>query len=453
MVRPMNTRNESTSTTLEDSPATAQPDAPNPQGQQPEDKAPQEAPPAVDKPATEQATPPPKAETPFDDKGKPTAAPAEDPVKAAIARLANDTPEAKAPEKTPAKPDAKAQPDKPGEAKPTSGAPAETKPEDHAQGDLPPDAVDPLSTWTEQERKHTKGTVKAKFRDLHTQVESLRDDAETGKAWTTVLQAENLTPDVEILDDKQIAWSLKSQAAAIRAVTAVQQGRNPSQTDLDLLDRLRTGIAEVDKAIGRRPAADPTAVLEAFDGPIPHDLREQGELAGLNEQEIRLVAALRAPKAKPAARQPAAAPAAPAAQTQAPQPTATRQPEQQQGRPAPSVESFYARRSNEAIAKIVGDPTKVAAFFDQTVAPILANQLRADYPGKNPEAVFQNLGPAERHQLVVEALTAHQQRSPVSTTPPPTQSRTPMRSGGGSASPGAPVDPVKAAISRLATDG
>ncbi len=447
----MNTPSESTSATLEDLPANAQPDQQIPQGDKPEGNAEPAAPAPETKAPDDKATPPPKAETPVDGKAKPSDAPADDPEKAAIERLRSDAPKAEPAKKPDAQPTAKA-----GEAKQPTGNAAEPKPEDGkptttaAAGE---GEDDPLKDWTEQERKHTKGTIKAKFRDLHHKVQELAPDAEAGRAWNEVIHAEKIREDVEVLTDKQLAWSLKSQAAAIRAVQAVQQGRTPTQADMDILNRLRQGIAEVDRAIGYRgQPTDPAAIGEAFTGPIPDDLKEAGEIAGLSQAEIKVLAALRAaPRAK---QQPAApAPSAPVPQA-TPAPQQQRATEHQQVAQQSPAEALYARKSNAAIAEVCGDPQKARAYFDLHIAPVIEANLRRDYPGRDPAQLFVKFGPAERHQLVVDAVQAHVAAKAASQTTHQSQpaGRAPMRSGGGGTGPGAPVDPEQAAIARLRSD-
>lgn len=452
----MNKPDGSTSALLEDPPVPATPDQEQPQGQQPEvplkDEETQQ--PAGDAPISTE-TPPPPAEPKPIDKAKPADAPAKDPVQAAIEHLQSDGPKTV----TTAKPPTKAQPGKPGEAKPTNGDDAEPNTEEGTETGAQPradDPTNPLKDWTPQELRHTKGTVKQRFRELHTKVQEQEPYAVTGKGWTELIQTKQLVPDVETLDDDQIAWSIRAQGAAVRAVTAVSRGLTPAKQDLDTLDQLRAGIAEVDKAIGRRAApTDPNTLAEAFTGQIPEDLKEAAELAGLSEKETRLIAALRTHKPAPAT--PPAAPAAPAPgaptapRSQAPAPRDPEAPAREAQRK--QADQFWARKTNSAIVKTGVKPEGVAAFFETTVAPILGRTLARDYPGQDPRKTFADLDSATRHQLVMDCIAEHQAATRPPTPPPQPPGRAPLRAGGSpTGSNPTAADPVSAAISHLRSD-
>lgn len=453
----MNRPNGSTSAELEDPPATAQPDQVQPQGHEPESTPETEAQQPETTVPDGKDTPPPKAETKPDDQTKAPGAPAEDPVAAAIARLASDGP--KAPE---TKPQATTQPPKGGEVKPTSGDEAEPKTEegdgDTATQPRDGDTDNPLKDWTPQELKHTKGSVKQRYRELHTKVQELQQlepAARIGQSWSQLVQSKDLAREIETLDDDQMAWSLRAQGAAVRAVQAINRGLTPSAADLDLLDQLRAGVAEVDKAIGRRAApADPNSLVEAFTGQIPEDLKEAGELAGLSEKELRLVAALRAHKPA-AATPPAAKPQAAGA------PTAPRQQPNDRAPEAPArdtatreADAFWSRKTNRAIVDAGVKPEGVAAYFETNLAPILGRTLQRDYPGQDPRVSFSNLGPAERHQLVMDCIAEHKAATRPPDPPPQPQHRAPLRAGGsGTGNPAPPADAVAAAIAHLAIPG
>lgn len=447
----MNTRNGSASPVLEDPTTKATPDQGQPQGgdHQPEqplkdDETPQ--PDGDDQASTE--TPPPKAEkTKPASKSKPADAPAEDPVKAAIEHLRNDGPADKAKTLSKTQPPAKA-----GDVKPTTGATPEPNDEDDGEdgADSVIDPKDPLNSWTPQERKHTKGAVKTRFRELHTRVAAMEPDADVGKNWSTIVQKERLQPDIDTLDDEQLAWSIRAQGAAIRAVQAVQSGRNPNANDLATLDRLRSGIAEVDKAIGRRETpSNPNAIAEAFTGTIPEDLKEAAELAGLSDKEVRLIAALRTHKAPvnppPAAPAPAAPPATLRRESE---------PSQEQNDRVRVSEEFWARKTNKGLTEQMKlKPEQVQSFFDSNITPRLARTLQADFPGMSIADAFKRLGPGERHQMVMDAVAAHRAEQRPTNPPPQSSNRTPLRAGGAPPeSPGAGEDPTKVAIARLRSD-
>lgn len=440
----MNKPDGSTSALLEDPNELAKPDQQQ-QGQAPEVKQEKETQQTEDD-KEDQGKPPSKTETPkSSDKVKPTDAPAEDPVQAAIARLRNDGPKVEE-SKT-----AKAHPPKDGDAEPTNGDEAEPKTSDEDDDAQPrtDDLSNPLNGWTTQELKHTKGTVKQRFRDMHAKVQDMEPYAVTGKGWTEMIQSQHLKPDIETLDDDQIAWSLRAQGAAVRAVQAAARGVTPAAKDLEVIEQLRAGIAEVDKAIGRRATpADPNALAEAFTGSISEDLKDAAEIAGLSEKEVRLIAALRSHKPAPVTPPPATRPAPTQQPTQ-------RAPEAPARDTQPNADDqFFARKTNSAIQKATGlKAEQTAAFFDQHLTPILGRTLQRDYPGQDPRAAFSKLGPAARHQMVADCLAEHQAAK--RPTPPPTapSGRAPLRAGGESpGSPGGFVDPIKAAIERLRSD-
>ncbi len=453
----MNQRNGSTAT-AEDPHATATLDQEQPQDGanqsevQPKEEEPQQT---EGKTPDGKETPPPQAEKPKPtDKAKPETAPESDPVAAAIERLRSDGP--KTDDKKPTS--AKTQPaPKAGEVAPTNGAKTESTTEDGEDAPLQgeDDPNDPLNGWTPQEKKHTKGAVKQRFRELHSKVQELAPDAEVGKEWSALIQAKQLTPDIDTLDDDQIAWSLRAQGAAVRAVQAVHRGITPAAKDLEIIDQLRAGIAEVDKAIGRRaPPTDPHSLADAFTGQIPEDLKEAAELAGLSEKETRILAALRShkPVTTPPPQPVTPAPGAPTAPPQQRRTESAPSPEQDEARQI--AEAYWAKQTNQGIAttfKLKAE--QIPAFFDQNITPILGKKLMETYPGKQPGKVFQAMLPDLRHKFVMDAVTEHQARQRPTPTPQTTTTHTPLRAGGGSpANPGAPVDVVAAAIDRLRND-
>lgn len=454
----MNTRHGSTAHEAEDPTATATLDQEQPQDGESQSEAQpkeEESQQTEGKTPAGTQTPPPQAEKAKpDDKAKPPTAPDSDPVAAAIERLRTDGPKTTDAKQT----SAKTQPaPKAGEVAPTNGAKTEGTTEEGdesaPQGDDSHD--DALKDWTPQERKHTKGKVKERYRALHNQVQELAPAAEIGKGWSDLIQSKELTPDIETLDDEQIAWSIRAQGAAVRAVQAVHRGITPAAKDLAILDQLRAGIAEVDKAIGRRATpADPHAVAEAFTGPIPDDLKEAAEIAGLSEKEVRILAALRSHK--PTATPPPAPTPAPGAPTAPRQET---QPRQGTERNAPDpraqiAETYWAKQTNKGITDTFKlKPEQVEGFFNQNITPILGQKLQAEYPGQNPGAVFAQMPPDLRHKFVMDAVSEHQSRTRPAPKSPSSTGHTPLRAGGGgSSSPGNPADPVEAAIQFLRTD-
>ncbi len=395
----------------------------------------------------------------------------EDPVAQAIKHLATD--KAKDAQAKPAKPTA------PTGTTPAGEQPNAAKPDESTDepGTTEPDPVtaDPTAEWSATERKHTKGTVKERFRQerklradaeaararVAKDLEAAKPQAELGELWDGLIRSQGLADEVSTLDDQQIAEGLRAQGASARISRAIASGRQPAAKDLQVIDQQRRAIEQIDRAIGR-PARG-TAAPAAFTGPIPDDVREMGDLYGMPEDEQRALAAHRA--AKKAGPKP----------TDAPPVQAQRAAEEQQP-PAPRATAPNARWSPEEDRlesyaaledirrKVNLDEQGARALFDQAIGPAIVAKLQRAFPGKDPTAVFDSLHPTRRRAEINEALDAHVQRkaqkapaTPAPTTtskpaPAPTR-QTPLRATGTSR-PGsaASADPVQAAINRLSSD-
>lgn len=432
----MSTQPGSTAEVVEDPQVTTPQPAPAEPTPQP---APQDAEQA--KPGSEAAptAPPPKAE-------KPDAKPVKrSPVEEAIDRLATDAP------KTEAKP---AETDEPtGDEEPQ--ATAEDKAADHQEP--PGRARDELfKDWSPSELKNTKGSVKERFRELHKQVAEHQPYVELGRDWETFVEKSGLDGDLQILDQKQMAWAMKSQAAILRAVEAVSSGHQPTADDLALLGDIRKGIGMVDERLGiASTAADPTAVLaelQQFKGEIPDELQQLADTYGLlNKDEVALLAAMRAMKAgswKPSAAKPAA-PALKSAPAPAPK----------EERPAPRAASpaavpLYRQQLNQRIDALGVDAAQRPAWVQTNLVPVINQVLKEAYPDQPAREVYQSLTPREQHDLHIEAMERLQSAKsalPPKPRPPAHKPLTHQGNAGAPASAGG--SPVNAAIARLAIPG
>lgn len=299
----------------------------------------------------------------------------------------------------PPKPAADAKPPKPADA------PAKEAPE-----------PDPLADWSPQEKEHTKGKVKERFRNLHKQfvakdtelagltkkVTELEADATYGRAFKQIGEQHQVAHDFDALDDEQIAWSVKSQASALRAVQAVAAGKQPSANDLANLADLRQGLELVEERLGiakKAPAIDTAAFNAAL-----KDAQDLGDFEALQ----KLVGALPTEQ-QTTERQPAATPA----RHQEPAPRAVA--------PEPQANPWAA--STRARLVRLGIPDgQVDAHYKEALLPEMRSALIRDYPRLNPDVAWSKLAESERTTLVLEAHATVQGRR---RSPPPPASPTP----------------------------
>lgn len=375
-----------------------------------------ESPPATDKPASQ----PPAG----DDQGKPepdAVAKALEAIRSGEASTVDD-------EGTPKQPQAK-KPEEP--AKTVTDKAAEPKPK-------APEAQtneDPLSDWSPQEKQHTKGKVKERFRDLHEQFKTeknqreaaekrskeLEDDANYGRAFRTIGEEHQVKEDFDALEDEQIAHAVKSQAAVVRAAKAAVAGRQPNAADLAALSDLRQGLTLVEERLGiakQAPAIDTAAFNAALE-----EADTTGDTTKLRELVDKLSAGTKATERQqqlPPARQPE------------PQPVARRETQQQ-----PAVDTWAVSTSQSLVR--TGIPAdQVETYYKGTLVPEMQAALVRDYPRLTPDVAWSRIPPAQRTALVLEAHAAVQGRrrsAPAPAAPPTTVRSGPIRTQGRAPAP------------------
>lgn len=315
-------------------------------------------------------------------------------------------------------------------------------------------ARDPLADWSPMEKEHTKGKVKDRFRKLHemhdtevqvrtklqTDLDAAQADATYGRAFRDIGEKFQVKADMDQLEDEQMAWSIKAQAAAIRSVQAVTAGRDPSPADLETIDGLRQGLDIVYQHLGRvKPGVDNKAILAALDEVgdyLPEDaLKKLRKLVG----------------EKPADEQ------APPARAERPQPQRNQPQEQQpaQRQSDPDLEAQRVRTVNAIVQS--GIPAgQVEGHYKEHLMPLVAKNLSQRFPRLHPDVAWQRTAPAERTALILEAIVTEQQgrrTAPITPASRPVSSSAPIRSVGRAPAPPARSqssgDPVKDALARV----
>lgn len=423
-----------------ESPASTTQPAADPPRQAPEPVAQQQ--PEANPPKPE---PKPKPAPEADDAGT------DDPVADAIARLRSDSGDDDEPKAQPP-----AKPEQPkADAKPTEPPPdaAKAKPPEHQQ----PEADDPLKDWSREERIHTKGRVKERFRSLHDQHrkvvaerDALKADADIGAAFKKIGKDYQVAADFDTLEDEQIAWAVKAQASTVRALQSLRSGKQPSAKDIQEVRLMQEGMAKVAQALG---LPSPAAVQSAAPPAELEQLIAQAEEYGIPTDKVR--AWLKAGKQ-------------PAPQQQDTRPNEGKPTEQQQ---AGGWEQPVARK----LVQMGVPEAKLGDYYDQALKPVMAHLLREENPGQDPLAAFEAMSARERQALVMEAhalVVAHQARqpgaqqqpakppaAPAPKNNPPASARpshTPLSAAGGRAPGSSPRqatgDPVQDAIARLRSD-
>jgi len=419
--------------------------------------------PTATQPSTEKVDTPPKepkaAKPAGDDDGE-----AKDPVAEMIDRLASDGPAAD--EDAQAKKPAAKPGDKPAAAKvsPAGTPPPKAEPSDQpgqpGPADAEGDAVERL--LTPEQRKNTKGSVKTVIRNLDTEMRTTKSklaemepNAAIGKAWDGLVQKHKLDDAFEVLEDTQIAYAIQSQASIARAVAALTAGRQPSAQDQAAVGEFLALAADVGKRVGKPIAGDASSMIAGFQGAIPQDLKDLKEVYGAieDDDELKLLAAFRASKAKTATKAKAPEVAAAAEAPPAPAPKT-----EAQAHWSKEDEQLHGRQTAREIGQEAGlKPEQVSGFFTESLAPLIIERLKADFPGRDPVALFsKGLSPSTRAKLVSEALGTWKAASAQRSTPPrKPASPPPIRTQGTGRAPGAPnggVDTVAELIDRLASD-
>jgi hypothetical protein len=361
----------------------------------------------------------------------------QDPVAAAIERLSKPVDEEQKQDNPPATPEPPADAAKPEDKDAQPPAPT-AKPADQA-------GKDPVAEWSPEERAHTKGKVKERFRELdrrfkalEQEAAALREDARHGKGFRELAERHGVRQDLDSLTDEQVAHAARTQAAAVRAVTAIQAGKQPAEADLAHLAALRQGLDAVDRVLGRSAAA-PAGVVEELATAISK-AEESFDFDALKAMVEKMRGAAPAATGTPTAT-PASAPA-PARPPSAP---AEKGQDADQRAAALQTQALLAR---SGIA-----PKQQREHLERNLTPIIERNLAADHPRLNPDQVWDRMRPEERHRLIAEAHAEYLASRPPSPASAPTAPRqpksAPMQAGGARPSPQAGGDPVLDAINRL----
>jgi hypothetical protein len=395
----------------------------------------QETPTPADPPPADQVD---ETETP----AKPAAAPQKpskpSPVEAAIAKLTAPPEEADL-----AEPGAR----KATEAKPANpkDGTAETDPVatgDDQQNDKSK-AKDALDDWSPEERKHTKGRVKERYRKLHDEHEQAKPFVEVGRGWSDFVAANQLAPDLKVLPDEGMAVAIRTQAAALRVATAAREKREVPAADVAWLQRNREAIDQVLGMAGHSPAK-PAPAEDLSKVEVTQEVRDLQDAFGVlkSEDELRAVQAAlnRVRGKKPAAGKPADE-TPPIEQPRAPAPA------------APAARQVPWTTHDEQLAKAAiredlvraGIPSeKIAGHFAANITPLVSKRLAALYPGENPDAAWANLSPSNRRELVAQAHRAWAEKAKPATPRAPVRAPTPQPVQGAGSRP---------ALTRVASGG
>lgn len=399
---------------------------------------------------------------------KPATPVPDDPVRAAIARLARDGGSAQprddqgrftAAEQAAAaiaKAAGKPAPAKP--ATPPAAAPAAAKPAAPAATPTPGVDTDPYHGFDDREKAALNGRTKARIEELNQRWRSA--EAERSKLaaagsqpdeFTELVKQHQLENDVGFVPADHLAGLMRAQAAIVRSQIAAQQGRRPAAGDLQAASKFFETIDAVRGQLGLAKPAPTAAEIQPFKGDLPKEAAELVEIYGLPEADVRLLVALKARQAGTAVAggPPTARPAAP---VQAPPMTAP------QGEGV-DMDRLYGQRFIADLTREGVQPAMVKAHF-QMLLPLAAAITQTRFPGVSAErvaAVFDALPPQERYNILVEAQRDYRAKStpqvrpstpPPPASPPGLNGSAPRRS-----APAANGDPVAAAVAFLARPG
>lgn len=401
----------------------------------------------------------------------------DDPVKAAIARLARDpsvqprdeqgrftvaeqiaADAAKAAAKAAGKPAAAAP------AKPATTAPAAKPATTTAAAPGPGVDTDPYHGFDERERAALKGRTQERIEDLHRRwraAETARLELEKAgppaDEFAQLVKEHKLEDDAGFVQPENLAVLVKAEAAVMRSMMALQQNRRPIPTDIQFVGKFFEEMDAVRAQLGLAPRPAAPAEIRPFAGELPQEAKDLVEVYGLPEADVRLLVALKARKAA-AGVVPGGQPAGSAAAPPAQQPPAP--PAQPRG-VGPDMNQLYGQKLISDLTRGGVQPAMVHAHL-KMLMPIAAKLTQARFPGLAAEdvaGVFDALPPKDRYDIMVEAHRNRQASMtppavPARTTPPPpatppsvngTLPRRPAPSPSG--------DPVVDAVSFLARPG
>lgn len=402
-------------------------------------------PPDTQVPAPEEASPPAEAGADADQQSTevnsapPTEKP--DPVQEAMARLAKPEPQAKATkpavqskEPTDQKPSEKPAPERAAEAKPKVG----------------PTLDDPYAGWlpTEQAKALLKPQTRQRIEELHHQWKA----AEThparvlGNEFQTLLDTHKLNDDLGFVQPDHLAGLIKAQAAVNRGLLAVEQGRRPAGSDVQVFQALAQQIDALREQFGIKPKAPQVPEIQPLQGELPAEYQDLISIFNLPEDRVRMLAAIE--RSSAAKRQ--AAPAAPA-QTATPTATADNRPE------GVDMEALHARRMEGVFARD-GIPAERFAVHQQVLVPIMQQIVAREFPGLTKSqiiSVYNAMTAKERADIAIQAHTEYRSGKASNPPPPKTQqlppaTRPPLQGTPGRKPPEIKGDALDSAIAYLA---
>ena len=266
-----------------------------------------------------------------------------------------------------------------------------------------------LPELPEDERKRNPKAAKA-FAELRTMASELRTQvrtqAEQAAADAPVAEfgrslLESIGPafqDLQGLEDAEIREAIQERAA-------IKRGERPKPTGLppELMGKLETALAAAEESL------DFTEVRKLL-----------GEAKGT------------APAATP---KPATPPAA----------GDRGQPAQPQASSAPNREAIQVLRTRNALIADGIEPQGLDTYVRGRLLPKVLSDLKAAFPRQDPGTVFNDMDPADRHQLLLDVhrLVMVQKKPPAQPTKPPaTRPRTPLTNGTAGRTPAAGGAPV-----------
>lgn len=414
--------------------------------------------PSEPSPATPAASgaPPAKAGTP---------APDDDPVRAAINRLARDGDDGQprddkgrfAPveaDKAPATPAKKSAPVATAAPVVAAAQPAvPVAPASPAGVD-----TDPYHGFDDRERAALKGRTRERIEELHhrwSEERKLRETAESKPAepdeFSSMVTEHKLDEDVPFVAPQALATLVRAEAALTRSFIALQQGRAPDPNDVHVAGMFFQRTETIRGQLGLAPAPPAAATLEVkpFVGKLSDDEQALVEVYGLPEADVRMLAALRA-RREAAARTPsqAAAPVQPIQQAAPPRPTGI------------DFDKLYGQQLVSNLVTSGVQPAMVNAHI-KVLFPLAAEITRTKFPGLAPEhtaGVFDALSAKDRCDILREAHEKYQAKTkppvPARSTPPPPASHPTLNgSVARRAAASSTGDPVTDAVNLLARPG
>lgn len=364
-------------------------------------------PPDTQVPAPEEAQPPVESGADADQQSTevnsapPTEKP--DPVQEAVARLAKPEPQQKATkpdvqakESTPAKAEQAPAPEKTAEAKPKAG----------------PTLDDPYAGWlpTEQAKNLLKPQTRQRIEELHHQWKAAENHPARvlGNEFQALLDAHKISDDLGFVQPDHLAGLIKAQAAVNRGLLAIEQGRRPAGSDVQVFQSLMQQVDQLREQFGIKSAAPASAPdVQPLQGQLPPEYQDLIDIYNLPEQRVRMLAALEKSSAAKVA-----APAAPTAAVPAPT--------QVDNRPeGVDMEALHARRMAGVFAKD-GIPAERFAVHQKVLEPIMQRLVAEEFPGLSKTqivSVFNAMSAKERVDIALKAHAEYRASKAVPSSP------------------------------------